>query len=152
MEPTAHVALQNALRGFYMNSQRILEKLCEARGVSLTKIRLMVFIENQGWTRSADIIGAFSLAPRTITEAIDTLEKDGLAHRTPDPEDRRVKRVSLTANGKDILAEFALIRDRFAADLFNTLNNEEEKALTTLVQRLNIRLSEIDNKFNNENI
>lgn len=40
-----------------------METLCEARGVSFTKIRLMMFIETHGWTRSADMIGVFSLAP-----------------------------------------------------------------------------------------
>lgn len=144
MEKTTYTALQEALRDFYVTSQRIMERVCEVKGVSFTRIRLMIFIERRGWTRSADVIDVLSLAPRTVTEAIDALEKEGLACRTPDPEDRRVKRVSLTPKGLDILAEFEPIRNAFAEDLFKVLNKDEESALITLLKRLNDRLGELE--------
>lgn len=144
MEKTTYTALQEALRDFYVTSQRIMERVCEVKGVSFTRIRLMIFIERRGWTRSADVIDVLSLAPRTVTEAIDALEKEGLACRTPDPEDRRVKRVSLTPKGLDILAEFEPIRNAFAEDLFKVLNKDEESALITLLRRLNDRLGELE--------
>ncbi|OUI92736.1 MarR family transcriptional regulator [Acetobacter indonesiensis] len=144
MEKTTYTALQEALRDFYVTSQRIMERVCEVKGVSFTRIRLMIFIERRGWTRSADVIDVLSLAPRTVTEAIDALEKEGLACRTPDPEDRRVKRVSLTPKGLDILAEFEPIRNAFAEDLFKVLNKDEESALITLLKRLNGRLGELE--------
>ncbi|GAN64505.1 transcriptional regulator [Acetobacter indonesiensis NRIC 0313] len=144
MEKTTYATLQEALRDFYVTSQRIMERVCEVKGVSFTRIRLMIFIERRGWTRSADVIDVLSLAPRTVTEAIDALEKEGLACRTPDPEDRRVKRVSLTPKGLDILAEFEPIRNAFAEDLFKVLNKDEESALITLLKRLNDRLGELE--------
>ncbi|MFT9027089.1 MarR family winged helix-turn-helix transcriptional regulator [Acetobacter indonesiensis] len=144
MEKTTYPAIQEALRDFYVTSQRIMERVCEVKGVSFTRIRLMIFIERRGWTRSADVIDVLSLAPRTVTEAIDALEKEGLACRTPDPEDRRVKRVSLTPKGLEILTEFEPIRNAFAEDLFKVLNKDEESALITLLKRLNDRLGELE--------
>ena len=42
--------------------------------------------------------------PSFITSIADTLEKHGLAVREPDPADRRVKRLVLTAAGADLKA------------------------------------------------
>ncbi|KXV35951.1 MarR family winged helix-turn-helix transcriptional regulator [Gluconobacter thailandicus] len=147
MEKTTHADLQEALRSFYVNSQRLLETYCAEQGISFTRIRLMIFIETRGWTRSVDVIEALSLAPRTVTEAIDALEKDGLACRSPDPEDRRAKRVSLTPKGEKILSEFEPIRNSFAADLFSVLSTEAERTLTSLVKKLNDRIGEIEHKY-----
>jgi DNA-binding MarR family transcriptional regulator len=40
-----------------------------------------------------------------MTYLVDGLEKEGLVIRTPDPGDRRARRVTLTATGESLLAE-----------------------------------------------
>ncbi len=86
----------------------------------------------------------FGFAPRTVTEAIDSLEADGLAERRPDPLDRRAKRIFLTAAGDAVLKAIDPIRQKFADHLFAALNDQEQEQLTALVSRLNLCLQELE--------
>jgi len=145
-----NVEAAEALRDFYLTSQRTLNKLMTAQGASFAKTKLMIFIERQGKVRSADLVEAFGFAPRTITEAVDALEKDGLVERTADASDRRVKHISLTAAGVAVLRLSEPVRKRFANQLFEVLKPEEKKQLAQLVGRLNDRLHELEKKITDD--
>ena len=57
----------------------------------------------------------------TLTAALKPLERRGLVTVTPDPADRRTRRLSLTANGKDLLAQ--------AVPIWQTIHGELERNL-----------------------
>jgi DNA-binding MarR family transcriptional regulator len=48
---------------------------------------------------------AADLNPATITAMLDSLARNGIIERKPDPDDRRVILVSLTEAGQDLMAE-----------------------------------------------
>lgn len=132
-----------ALRSFYERSNQKLERLLAAKGTSFARARMMSYIDLHPATRSIDLMEAFGHAPRTITEAIDALEREGLAARFPDPADRRAKTLALTAQGKAVLATFAPTLQKFGDDLFAALNKEELDQLGGLLSRLNDRLDDM---------
>lgn len=136
--------IQEAMRDFYVRSQRLLDRISAAHGASSARLRLMMHIASRGSVRSADLIEVFGFAPRTVTEAIDSLEADGLAERRPDPLDRRAKRIFLTAAGDAVLKAIDPIRQKFADHLFAALNDQEQEQLTALVSRLNLCLQELE--------
>jgi len=140
-----NAAAAEALRDFYQTSQRTLNRLMSAQGASFAKTKMMIFIDRQGKVRSADLVEAFGFAPRTITEAVDAMEKDGLVERVADASDRRVKHISLTAAGVAVLRLSEPIRKRFGDQLFEVLTAAEKQQLAQLVGRLNVRLHEIEN-------
>jgi DNA-binding MarR family transcriptional regulator len=139
----AHQAAADALREFYLRSHRALNRLMTAHGASFAKIKLMKFIHLRGSVRSADLVEAFGFAPRTITEAVDGLERDGLAERMPDPDDRRAKRIALTDAGRQALFATAPVRHRFGQQLFGALSRAELKQLATVLEKLVKRFDEI---------
>lgn len=133
-----------ALRDFYLRSHRALDRLMAAQGASLARFKMMIFIKRNDKVRSADLAEAFGFAPRTITEAVDGLERDGLVERVMDSADRRVKYISLTELGKKVLCSSEPIRERFGDQLFEVLNKQEIGQLTQLLGRLNARLQELE--------
>ena len=133
-----------ALRDFYQTSQRTLNRLMATQGASFAKSKMMTFIHRQGKVRSADLVEAFGFAPRTITEAVDAMEKDGLVERVADVADRRVKHISLTAAGVEVVRLSEPARQRFVDQLFEVLEPAEKKQLAQLVGRLNVRLRELE--------
>ena len=139
-----NVEAAEALRDFYQTSQRALNRLMAAQGASFAKTKMMIFIHRQGKVRSTDLMEAFGFAPRTITEAVDALEKDGLVERVADAGDRRVKHISLTAAGVEVVQLSEPIRKRFGDQLFEVLDPAEKKQLAQLVGRLNVRLRELE--------
>jgi DNA-binding MarR family transcriptional regulator len=96
---SSHERAADALRDFYLRSHRVVDRIMTARGASFARAKMLAHIAREGALRSADLAVALDYAPRTVTEAIDGLERDGLARREPDPEDRRAKRISLTPAG-----------------------------------------------------
>src|ERR1700744_92612 len=96
----AHQAeIKDALRTIYVKSQKLLDRLLAPHGSSSARYALLAHIASHSDVRSADVIKAFALAPRTVTEAIDALEADGLIQRLPDASDRRAKVLKLTPSG-----------------------------------------------------
>jgi DNA-binding MarR family transcriptional regulator len=136
-----------ALRDFYMTSQRALNRMLAVQGTSFARTKMMMFINLRGKVRSADMVDGFGFSPRTITEAVDALEKDGLVMREADASDRRVKHISLTAAGLAVLEQSEPVRERFRTELFEVLNDVEKEQLTQLVGRLNERLRELEQIF-----
>ncbi|WP_420138120.1 MarR family winged helix-turn-helix transcriptional regulator [Sphingomonas sp.] len=132
------------LRDFYLRAHRAIDRAMKMDGVSLARAKLLKFIAAEGSARSADIGTAFGFSPRTVTEAIDALERDGLVQRTPDPTDRRAKRLSITPAGEAALAASEPARQKFVTNVFGILSEQEQQALFKALRKMNDRLEEID--------
>lgn len=137
----------DALRDFYLRSHRALDKLLAAQGASLARTKMLVHIGRNGPVRSTDLAEAFGFAPRTITEAVDGMERDGLVERVADAGDRRVKHISLTELGKEVLCSSEPVRKRFGERLFDALDQQETHQLALLLNKLNGRLAELEVEF-----
>lgn len=142
-EPSGVEAAAAALRDLYLRTHRVLDRRMTADGASFARARLLMQIAEQRGARSTDLAAAFGFAPRTVTEAIDGLERDGLVRREPDPGDRRAKRLVLTDAGRAVAerAEHSL-RDH-TANVFGILSEAECDALVRLVSKVNDRLAEL---------
>lgn len=136
--------LAEALRDFYISSHRVMDRLMKAQGASLARTKLLGHIARQGPVRSADLAEAFGYAPRTVTEAIDGMERDGLVRRDPDAQDRRAKRISITPAGLAAIEASEPSRQLFLERVFGTLDNAEQETLAALVHKLNERMQQIE--------
>lgn len=66
--------------------------------------------------RMADLADRLHVAARSATEVVDFLVAGGWVARAPDPADRRARLLSLTDEGRALLAEVVAARQR-AADV-----------------------------------
>ncbi|MFI1616147.1 MarR family winged helix-turn-helix transcriptional regulator [Streptomyces lydicus] len=71
--------------------------------------------------------------PSNVTAIIDRLESGGLVERSPDPADRRVKRVAATTAGRTVAADLRA-RMPFAADPLAPLTAQQRENLRELLQ------------------
>jgi DNA-binding MarR family transcriptional regulator len=132
-----------ALRGFYLRSHRVIDRIMIAQGASFARARLLIYVAQKGPTRSIDLATNFGYAPRTVTEAVDGLERDGLVRRDPDPDDRRAKRISLTDEGMAAAKSAEESRLGYVESVFSALTAEEREVMIRLVDKLNDRLVEL---------
>ena len=79
----------------------------------------------------------------TMTGLVDTLERDGLVTRTPDPNDRRMMSVSLTEHGKARLEKILPGHFRRIAALMAPLSEAERKTLVGLLTKILEKASEL---------
>ena len=132
------------MREFALGMNRSLDSVMRTHGASLAQVKLLAFIQRGDLVRSTDIGEAFGYAPRTVTVAIDGLERDGLVRREGIPNDRRVKRISLTDLGRDTLRNVEPPRVAFTERLFDVLDADEEYKLLQLLAKLNFRLQSMN--------
>jgi DNA-binding MarR family transcriptional regulator len=67
---------------------------------------------------------------------VDRLARDGLVERASDPLDRRATRVSLTDEGRALIARSAGAVEDIDERLFGGLDRDERRALTELLGRV----------------
>jgi DNA-binding MarR family transcriptional regulator len=81
-----------------------------------------------------------ALDPAATMRAIDVLEKQGWVQRTPSEEDRRSKRVSLTASGLKARAKFERMFQTLQSAAHGALTSAERKQFCEMAARLTAAL------------
>lgn len=135
-----------ALRDYYLRAHRLVDRLMAMHGTSLARTKLLMLVACDGPVRSTDIASALGQAPRTVTEAIDGLERDGLVRRAPDPDDRRAKRILITPEGEAAVAASQPIRAKFLVDVFSVLDAQERDELVRVIDKLSARIEELNQR------
>jgi len=115
---------------------RVEDRLMREKGVSLAQSRLMEVIKHTPRARWSDIATVLGYSPRTITDALDALERDGLMTRVLDPGDRRAKILTLTKRGAQDLARAQAERDEVREVIFGVLSTEERVVLLEMLKRM----------------
>lgn len=116
-------------------------------GQSTARLEAMAAIINSA-TPSAqvDIARRLRIEGPTMTRMLDTLEKDGLVQRLPDPNDRRSKQLRVTPAGEEALEEIFAISDvlraRLLAEVPGGRIDEANDFLRMLIERLDAGLPE----------
>ena len=92
-------------------------------------------------------IGSISLkrgldAP-TVTGIVNRLEHNGLVERRHDKEDRRVVKVYLTGEGRDIIRYLYETADTFHGILTRTLSEDELKRIRSQLQQFIVNVSAV---------
>lgn len=106
------------------------------------------FSTRRGWPyqrESSDRLGVtdFSVTPRTVTELVDGLERDGLVQRRDDPSDRRAKLVFLTNTGRRVNGLAMAARRDTIAEIFAGLSASQRDVLGQVLTSINDRVTAI---------
>lgn len=84
----------------------------------------------------AELAEAAGVTRATMTGLIDTLERDGYVKREPDPDDRRMMSVLLTAKGERFLKNFLPGHFKLISELMSPLTESERKTLVRLLGKV----------------
>jgi len=100
------------------------------------RMGVLITVHHAGGIRMGDLATQLGVAPRTVTDLVDGLERDGFLHRVPDPSDRRASILELSTLAKKDFELLASMRSEFVEEIFSPLNNEEKEALVSLLNKL----------------
>jgi DNA-binding MarR family transcriptional regulator len=90
----------------------------------------------EGPLTPAELADAAGVTRATMTGLIDTLERDGLAKRVRDANDRRMMSVNLTPKGRKLLEKILPIHFRDMAETMSPLTEIERKTLVRLLNKI----------------
>lgn len=125
----------------FFRMHRLMDRRLGQQGVSLARFKFLMFLKKEGTSRAADMADLLALAPRTVTEGLDGLERDGLVRRDPDPNDRRAKQVSLTAEGERAITAIEPLRDEMLGRILGSLSDRDRADLRRVFQRIDANLT-----------
>jgi len=105
-------------------------------------LMMMLLKYSDGEATPAGLADKTGVTRATISGLLDGLEKDGLIARRPDPADRRLIRVHLTA-GHSFLDKIRPGYCRWLSSIVEPLKEEERQQLVMLLEKIRTRLGEL---------
>ncbi|HKO37554.1 MAG TPA: MarR family transcriptional regulator [Solirubrobacterales bacterium] len=119
-------------------------RVIEESGLSLTECKALLELGGKGHAEThswqvSDLAELFGVSVPSMSRAVDGLVRAKLATRVEDTEDRRVRRVKITAKGKDLVDKLVTVRragiEAFAATLTAAQRRKLDAAVEALMDR-----------------
>jgi DNA-binding MarR family transcriptional regulator len=104
-----------------------------AGGLSLARTKVLQVLARLGPLRQNTLAAELRFAARTVSQTVESLERDGLVDRTPHPDDRRAKLVALTGAGTAALATGTAAGEQVLRHIFGDLDPNDLMKLDDLL-------------------
>ena len=105
--------------------RKVLDKHMVSNGLSLARWKVLEVLDGTGSIRQTALAKELGFAPRSVTQAVESLASDGLVERKPDPDDGRAKLVALTDEGAAALAAGTKAGEHMLRQIFGTLDRKQ---------------------------
>ena len=138
--------LSALLRHLFLYDRGNQLRVIEECGLSLTQCKALLELGGLGQAAEAkqvsDLAETFGVSVPSMSRAVDCLVRKRLATRVEDREDRRVRRVEITAKGKELVDTLLVVRqagmESFAASLTSAQRRKLDAAVDALMDREDI--------------
>jgi DNA-binding MarR family transcriptional regulator len=133
-------------------ANRYVELALARHDMSRTDMNILhTLITHDGSMKPIDISRSVFRTPHTITSAIDKLEKKEYVRREITGQDRRIKLVSITNKGLDLVNQSMPRRQRLTSKAMSCLDQSEMEQLRSILKRLRKNLRAEINKLSRRN-
>jgi DNA-binding MarR family transcriptional regulator len=129
-----------AYLGLHHQLHRLVDQRMSAAGLSLARFKVLLQLNDRGAMNQATLAGRLSLAPRSVTDIVDGLERDGLVDRALDANDRRARIVTLTPAGRAAFAAAQVVRLEAMNEIFGRLSATDRTTLVALLATISANL------------
>jgi MarR family transcriptional regulator for hemolysin len=113
-----------------------LDRRLQAHGASLWNWVLLKEAASGERASQRELAEHMRIEPPTLVRHLDKLAEEGLVERRPDPDDRRVMRVVVTAAGTRRLAQLHEVVQAFDAELRGILTKRDVEVLSRALPRI----------------
>jgi DNA-binding MarR family transcriptional regulator len=121
-------------------------RVIEESGLSMTQCKALLELGGLGEAAEPRQVGElaerFGVSVPSMSRAVDALVRSKLATRLEDPDDRRVRRVAITAKGKQLVDTLLVVRqagmEAFAQSLTAAQRRKLDAAVDSLMDREDI--------------
>ena len=115
-------------------------RVIEESGLSMTQCKALLGLGGIGETADPRQVGelaeTFGVSLPSMSRAVDALVKKKLVTRLEDPDDRRVRRVAITAKGKQFVDTLLVVRQAGLEAFAESLNAAQRRKLDTAIDSL----------------
>lgn len=112
-------------------------------GLDMALCKVLVYLaRNEGITQT-QLADMSETTPMSLVRILDRMEADEWIERRPDPADRRVYRLHLTARGRTVVEQVLRIADRARDEVFNGMSAADRTRLIELMEQVHARLLDL---------
>jgi DNA-binding MarR family transcriptional regulator len=111
--------------------------------LTLSQYQVLAALGDRGTARIGELAEAAGVAPPTVTRMVDGLERRGVLARSQEAGDRRSVHVSLTTEGRELLATKRRAVDERLGLLHSSLSADERDQSVRLLRRLAEAIDEL---------
>jgi DNA-binding MarR family transcriptional regulator len=121
--------------------RRVVDDGMTAGGLSLARTKVLQVLDRRGTVRQSVLAQELGQAPRSVTQSVEALEREGLVERTADPHDGRSKLVRLTPEGTKALIAGTAAGEQVLREVFGAMGPDQLGNLDQLLDALRAALS-----------
>jgi DNA-binding MarR family transcriptional regulator len=111
-------------------------KRIETRGISVAEWVVLRILFDKEAEAPSNIAHRLGMTRGAITKVADKLIAKKLIARAVDPEDGRAQLLNLSAKGKRLVPELAMLADQNDSEFFGHLSAADRKALTRILKQI----------------
>lgn len=123
------------------NMDRVYNLIARADGVSPTEFWLIAYVD-EGVTSQSAIAQALGVSRQTLNSACGSLVRRGLVTVTEDAENRRLKRVGLTARGEAFVREHVRALEAIEEGFWSRIPSHQRETFTGLLEDFSTALEQ----------
>jgi len=97
---------------------------------------LLMRLKHRDNVSQEDLVDEFLVDKGTVARTLANLEDAGLVAREVDPEDRRIKRVSVTEKGCEVAGDLKAVARRWEGKLLEGFSEQEREQLVEFLARM----------------
>ena len=116
-----------------------MERYFKTEGISKARFLILVHLflnSPQDGECISDLRASYPISSATMTVVLDTLEKEHMVERVPNPQDRRKVNVKITDKGKAFMKEFLPRHQKNVTAISSELTEEEMTTLPIVLEKL----------------
>ena len=126
------------------HSMREHSHFAKSIGLSMPQVGILMQLHYRSNCGISDIGERFDITNAAASQLVDKLVQSGLIQREEDPNDRRAKRLSLTAKGKELIQQGIEERYRWVDQLATKLTAEERDKVSEALQIMTQAAKELE--------
>jgi DNA-binding MarR family transcriptional regulator len=104
--------------------------------VTPSQLKVLKLVARTNARRIGDVADFLAVSNAAASKAVDRLVRRGLLRRTESAADRRAVELSLTPEGRTLLAQYEAATNQVLKDLFGSLEQEKLKDTATFLDQL----------------
>lgn len=104
--------------------------------ITLPQFIILDVLNRQGRLHMSELAGIMNVTTAAMTGIIDRLVRDGYLERIPDPRDRRIIRVRLTARGNKVVKNVSQRRRQTIINVFGRITQAERENYLNILMHI----------------
>lgn len=124
--------------------RRRFDRHAAALGATSAQWRVMFRLGREPGLKQVELADRLDVEPISAGRIVDRLEEAGLVERRPDPVDRRVWRLFLTAKAEPVIERLKLVAEEVLAGALQGVSKDELKAMRGTLQRIRENMSAME--------